>query len=189
MVMPQQVRVWTREDVLALPEDGKRYELVDGELLVSPSPTWTHQFAVDALHTRLRAYVRAHRIGWCLFSPSDLDLNSRQLVQPDLFVVPPTDLGTRPDGWGECGIPLLVVEVLSPFTARYDRITMRSRYQRSGIAEYWIVDMDARVFERWRPEDTRPEIVDDRIAWSPSGATAPLVIELAEYFREAWGDE
>lgn len=185
MVMPQMERVWTRDEVLALPEDGKRYELIDGELLVSPAPTWPHQWAVSALHSRLKAYVREHRIGVAMFSPADLDLKSGQVSQPDVFVVSIRSDGRIPQAWDECDVPILIAEVLSPSTARYDRITKRVRYQRSGVGEYWIVDTDAQAIERWTPTDTRPEILDERISWHPSGASAPLVIELAEYFSDA----
>jgi Uma2 family endonuclease len=80
---------------------------------------------------------------------------------------------------------LLVVEVLSPSTARYDRITKRMRYQRSGVGEYWVVDVWARAIERWTPHDARPEVLDERITWHPAGASAPLVIDLEDFFRSA----
>lgn len=79
--------------------------------------------------------------------------------------------------------------MLSPATARYDRITKRLRYQRSGVSEYWIVDMDARVIERWTPAESRPVILDERIEWHPAGATESRVIDLGAYFREACGEE
>jgi Uma2 family endonuclease len=131
MGMPQVAKVWTREEVLALPDDGNRYELVDGELLVSPSPRPLHQLAIGVFNDRLRPYAREHRVGLVLSSPADLDLRSGQLVQPDIFV------GRTSDGrpFRDCtqaGIPLLVVAVLSPSPARFDRITQRLRFQRSG---------------------------------------------------------
>lgn len=188
MGMPDAVRRWTREEVLALPDDGNRYELIDGELLVSPSPRVLHQLAVWALYDRVSPYVRQHRLGVTGLAPVDLDLQSGQWVQPDLFVA-----GRRPDGrapmaWPEFGVPLFVAEVLSPSTARYDRITKRRRYQRSGVGQYWIIDVDARAVERWCPGDDRPEIVADRITWSPPDAPEPLMIELVEYFREVWNE-
>src|SRR5436309_4474204 len=87
MGMPDAKTPWTREMVLALPDDGNRYELIDGELLVSPSPRALHQRAVLCLYDRLGPFVRRHRIGVVGLAPSDLDLESGQLVQPDLFVV------------------------------------------------------------------------------------------------------
>ena len=189
MGMPQVVRVWTREEVLALPDDGNRYELVDGELLVSPSPAYRHQRALVCLFNRLWPYVQKQRLGEMLWSPADLDLNSQQLVQPDLFVLPPYPSARPRRDWSEAGIPVLAVEVISPSTARHDRITKRTRYQRSGIGEYWIIDVDARVIERWTPEDVRPEVVADVLTWQPSGATEGWELNLAEYFGEVWGED
>lgn len=179
MGMAELVERWTREQVLALPDDGNRYELVNGELLVSPSPRLRHQRGVRALLLVLNTHVESHRLGEVLSSPSDLDLQDGQLVQPDIFVV---GYGpeTRPEDWSEVGVPILVVEVLSPSTARYDRTLKRKLYQRTGVPEYWIVDLDARLVERWRPEDDRPEILTDQLTWSPAGSADPLVLCLPE---------
>ena len=187
MAMPELARRWTRSEVLALPDDGHRYELVDGELLVSPSPRARHQFAVSAFYDRLKPYCQTHRLGTVVFSPADLDLRSGQLLQPDLFVI------ATPDGrpfaeWADAGIPALVVEVLSPATARYDRVTKRRQYQRSGVPTYWIVDLDARLVEAWTPADASPLIIDEHLAWQPDPAIAPLEIDLAAVFREIWGE-
>jgi Uma2 family endonuclease len=76
------------------------------------------------------------------------------------------------------------VEVLSPSTARADRRVKRLRYQRQGIPEYWIVDLDARLVERWRPKDERPEIVDETLSWRPAPSGAALSLDLAELFSE-----
>jgi Uma2 family endonuclease len=187
MVMPDIVKRWTRAQVLALPDDGNRYELIDGELLVTPSPRVVHQLAVWALYDRVAPYVRQHRLGLTGLAPSDLDLESDQLVQPDLFVVPLRD-GRVPLDWPHFGIPLLIAEVLSPTTALNDRTRKRRRYQASGVREYWIVDVDARVIERWRPDDQRPEILTERIEWQPDASIGALSIELVDYFREAWGE-
>lgn len=182
------VRVWSREEVLALPDDGNRYELIDGELLVSPSPHWVHQRAVLALYRRIDPFTREHKLGSTMLAPADLDLQSEQLVQPDLFVVPLRADGREPLDWRECGVPFLIAEVSSPSTVRHDRTTKRRRFQRSGVAEYWIVDHDSRTFERWTPADERPLIVDDEMRWSPTGAKEPLVIDVAKFFREVWDE-
>ncbi len=189
MGMPDAARRWTREEVLALPDDGNRYELVDGELLVSPGPRAVHQRAVMVLVRVVDPYVRRYRLGVAGFAPSDLDLRSGQSVQPDLYVVPLLPDGREPLEWPDYGVPILIAEVLSPSTARNDRIKKRRRYQRSGVAEYWIVDLDARAIERWRPADDRPEVVEARIGWHPEAPAEPLVIDLDEYFREVWGEK
>jgi Uma2 family endonuclease len=144
MGMPQPMAGWTVADVLQLPEDGKRYEVVDGELLVTPAPSLLHQEAVQALYGRLKQFVNAHHLGRALVSPADIELDERTLVQPDLFVAPLID-GRRPRSWKDIRSLLLAVEVLSPSTARADRQIKRRRYQRHGVGEYWIVDLDARL--------------------------------------------
>jgi Uma2 family endonuclease len=185
--MPRVARRWTREEVLRLPEDGNRYELLDGELLVTPSPGYVHQWAVLRLYDRLQPYVKEHRLGAVALAPADLDLRSGQLLQPDLFVAHLLE-GRQPLHWSETGIPLLVAEVLSPATALYDRNRKRLRYQQSGVGQYWIVDTDARLIERWLPDDSRPEILTERIEWRPDPAFPGLVIDLEEYFLEVWGE-
>ena len=186
MAMPEMARKWTREMVLALPDDGNRYELFDGELLVTPSPTMPHQHAVALLWSAIAPYVTEHRLGITMSSPADLHLGGEQLSQPDLFVLPELPADRR---WSAAPNPVLVIEVLSPSSARADRLVKRRRFQRAGIPEYWIVDLDAQVAERWRPDDERPEILDQRLVWHPAGAVEPLVIELPSLFREVCGTE
>jgi Uma2 family endonuclease len=170
--------------VLALPDDGNRYELFDGELLVTPAPTGLHQFALTILWKILNPYVSAERLGWVMSSPADLSLGGKQLSQPDLFVMPSVPPGRD---WADFPNPILVVEILSPATAHRDRFVKRRRFQRTGIPEYWIVDLDARAVERWRPGDERPEILDERLTWAPESVANPLELDLPLYFREVWG--
>ncbi len=185
MVMPDTGRRWTREMVLALPDDGNRYELFDGELLVTPAPNGLHQLAVSRLWEALLSFVRLHRLGEILTSPADLHLGGDQLSQPDLFVIPSLPANRRV--WAGFPNPILVIEILSPGTARFDRIVKRRRFQRANIPEYWVVDLDARAIERWRPLDERPEILDDQLLWKPDGASTALAIDLPEYFGGVWG--
>ena len=108
------------------------------------------------------------------------------MVQPDAFVVPLVD-GRPPRDWGEVGRVLLVVEVLSPGTARHDRVVKRRLYRRMGV-EYWIVDPDARCVERWLPGATLASVEDERIEWVPDGTGAPLAIDLLALFARVLGD-
>jgi Uma2 family endonuclease len=185
MGMPDTARHWTREMVLALPDDGNRYELFDGELLVTPSPAPPHQIAVTILLRTLDSFCSSNGLGWVMTSPADLSLGGEQLSQPDLFVLPflPDDRSS----WSGVPNPVLVVEILSPSTARYDRIVKRRRFQRAGIPEYWVVDLDARVVERWRPLDERPEILDETLLWHPETVAEPLRIDLSRLFVDALG--
>jgi Uma2 family endonuclease len=181
---------WTREEVLALQDaarPGVRYELIDGELLVSPSPTDPHQRVVNAFNVRPYLYCRQHGIGTVLTSPADISLDRESIVQPDVFVYP-AEIRPQRQGWEHVTRLLLAVNVLSPSTARGDRTVKRTFLQREGVPEYWIVDHDARLVERWRPEDERPEIVTGTLTWQPVAAIEPLVIALPELFTEALGE-
>ena len=186
MVMPNAAERWTREKVWALPDDGRRYELIDGELIVSPSPTGLHQVAVMALIAQLKPFVDGSKVGKVLMSPADITLGEEEILQPDLFVFR-TVAGKPFRDWTDIASLLLVVEVLSPSTARYDRELKRRRYQRAHVPEYWIVDLDGRVVERWRPEDARPEVLADHLQWSPAGDVA-LDLDLVGCFAEVWGE-
>jgi Uma2 family endonuclease len=184
MGMPDLAR-WTRERVLALPSDGNRYELIDGELLVSPTPRPLHQVAVVLLDRRLDSYVQRHGLGLTMPLAADLEPEPGQVLQPDLFVLPP---GPRFLRWEEAPPPILVVEVLSPSTARYDRGLKRRFYQRAGVPQYWVVDVDGRVIERWQRDEDRPDILDGVLAWQPDPAFPGLEIDLVSYFREVAGE-
>ena len=178
MGMPDTIR-WTRDQVLNLPADGNRYELVDGELLVSPAPAFDHQVVLGRVYMMLAPYVDAAKLGLVLWSPADLELEPGQLNQPDVFVLPSAPATRR---WEDAPRPVLVIEALSPSTARYDRGLKRRYYQRAGVPEYWIVDIDARVVEGWRPGDDRPEVLDRELSWAPAEGTAPLVIDIGALF-------
>ncbi len=186
MGMPELSPSWTREMVLALPDDGNRYELFDGELLVTPAPAPRHECLVMSLLERLLDYLRANGVGHVFLSPAALALGGRELAQPDIYVLP-GPCRPAPERWEDMGLPMLVVEVLSPSTARYDRLVKRRMFQRLGIAEYWIADLDARLVERWRPTDSRPEVLAEFLEWHPGGAGEPLAIDLPALFESVMG--
>jgi Uma2 family endonuclease len=183
MGMPAQQTEWTAEMARALPDDGKRYEVLDGELFVTPAPRLPHQLIVGTVFVTVDAYVRAHSLGLTLVSPADIEFSPRRLVQPDVFVAPMTARG-RPRDWSEISSLLLAIEVLSPTTARADRQRKRWIYQSEGVPEYWIIDSDARLVERWRPEDERPEIIADMLVWRPRPDAEPLSIALEGLFSQ-----
>lgn len=188
MHMPKAAEHWTREQVWALPDDGRRYELIDGELVVTPAPGNRHQMPVTILCARVfNALVQAaDSRAQLLLSPADLRLSEEEILQPDLFIYQ-TESGRPLRDWREITSLLVAIEILSPSTARYDRGLTRLRYQRARVPEYWIVDLDGRVVERWRPDDTRPEVLADRLQWS-SGDGAELDLDLEKFFREVDGE-
>jgi Uma2 family endonuclease len=173
---------YTAEMVRALPEDGNRYELVHGELLVTPAPRLWHQALVRRLVVALDAYLKQHRGGEVFASPADISWSPDTLVQPDVFVADLDEVRTL--DWSQVKRLLLAVEVLSPATARHDRFTKRRLYQEVGVPVYWIVDPDEKVVEVWTPGDMQPETHKIRVVWSPAGAPGPLTIQLEELFQE-----
>jgi Uma2 family endonuclease len=182
MSMPTLKRQWTVADLQDLPDDGNRYEVIDGELLVTPSPSWPHQTAVVKLYSLLDGYVTAHELGYVFVAPADVVFSPRRGVQPDLFVVPPVG-GRRPTSFEQVKRLMLAVEILSPSTARADRVKKRFLYRDEAVPEYWIVDLDARTIERSTPTEQRPEVLSERLTWMPDSAAAPLEIDLVAYFE------
>ncbi len=179
-------RDWTVDELALLPDDGNRYEIVDGELLVTPAPSWTHQEAAGLLYRRLSAYVEPLGL-YCLIAPADVPLSRRTVVEPDVFVVPRRGDGALPRDFSEARQLTLAVEILSPSSARADRFVKRATYLAHGVPDYWIVDVANRLVERWRPGDDAPEVLVDSLRWQPVSDTQPLVIDLAEYFRRVHG--
>lgn len=192
-------KVWTADEVRALMDESPptpRYELIDGELLVSfgssepgvmNAPTREHQRAVRELLRLLDDHVRMIGLGEALSSPADLELEVGTIVQPDVFVL---SLPADGDGGGWDGVTSLhlAIEVLSPSTARYDRVLKRRFYQRIGVPEYWIVDIGSRVVERWQPSDERPEVLDGTLTWHPPGMSEPLTLDLEAFFARVQGE-
>ena len=182
---------WTYEEVLALIDEQEdrsiRFEFADGELLVTPAPSGYHQRIILALYHLLFPYVQAHLLGEIRLGPSPVHLVAETIFQPDLYVVPSVD-GRRPRADLPVTASLLIVEALSPGSRRHDRVTKRGHYQRGGVPEYWIIDQDGEVVERWRPADDRPEVLDGQMTWHPSGASEPLQIDLPALFRSVLDD-
>lgn len=171
---------YTAEMVRALPDDGKRYETVHGELLVSPAPRPLHQEVISRLQYALTGYLRQHPAGHLFASPADISWGPDVLVQPDLFVVNLDQARTL--DWASMQDLLLAIEVLSPSSVRADRFTKRRLYQEVGIPCYWVVDADAQAAEVWTPDAIFPAAVTGELRWAPTGHP-PFVISLEELFR------
>jgi len=136
----------TYEDWLRFPEDGRLYEIIGGELFVSPSPAIRHQRISGRLFAGLHAHLEAGRSGEVFHAPTGVRLSEQDVPEPDLVVV----LAPHADRIGEQvieGPPDLVVEILSPGTAGRDLVVKRELYARAGIGEYWIVDPVASEIE------------------------------------------
>ncbi len=172
---------WTAAEAMALPDDGNKYEVVHGELLLSPSPRLLHQLLVGRLLLLVGKYLERHPVG-LVFPGGDISWSEDTLVVPDLFVAPRSEARTL--SWAQVKTLTLVIEVLSPSNARQDRFTKRRLYQEVGIPLYWLVDPDAKVVEVWTPEVQFPVTAQEEIRWQPAEAGEPLVIGLADLFRE-----
>lgn len=172
---------YTADQVRALPDDGNRYEVVHGELLLTPAPRALHQEVVRRLLVRLSLYLETEAVGHVLPAPADISWGADTLVQPDVFVVPLEQARTL--DWSRMKRLLLVAEVLSPSSARADRFTKRIEYQRQGVPLYWVVDPEQRQVEVWTPVDTAPRLEPERLVWEPAEATQPFELDLEALFR------
>ncbi|MCB9663769.1 MAG: Uma2 family endonuclease [Alphaproteobacteria bacterium] len=135
---------WSEAEFLGRPGALQRAELVDGELVVSASPSWWHGVLCERLGFRLRCWAEDQAAPWhVVYGPLDLHLGPRRIVQPDVALFE----GTIP--WDEPRplrrLPRLVVEVQSPTTAVHDRRTKRMLYAEAGLAELWLVDPEGEV--------------------------------------------
>jgi Uma2 family endonuclease len=150
---PQQ-GFWTYDDYAALPNDGQRYEIVNGVLLMAASPSGPHQDAVGEIFFHLRMFIGANKLGLVRLSPFDVELSPQNVLQPDLFVLLNDHLDRVQDK-KLVGAPDLVVEVDSPGTAAFDRLTKSDIYASAGVAEYWIVNSERRTVEVFVLEDNK----------------------------------
>lgn len=137
---------WTYSDYLALSDDGQHYEIVNGVLVMAPSPDGAHQDAVLRLAHYLLVHVEFAGLGKVRVAPSDVELSPDNVYQPDVFVVLKAHL-ERIREKKVIGAPDLVIEVASPSTAPYDRLTKYETYARFAIPEYWIAKTAARTVE------------------------------------------
>ena len=172
---------YTADMVRALPEDGNRYEVVYGELLVTPAPTAWHEVLQRRLLVALDQYLRGSGIGEVLGSRADISWGEDVLVSPDVFVVPLAQARTL--DWARMRDLLLVAEILSPSSVRHDRFIKRRRYQEARIPLYWIVDPEERRAEIWTPGDTLPRFEHQILTWHPEGAAETFSLPLSELFR------
>ena len=177
----------TYEDLLLFPDDGKRHELIDGEHYVTPSPNLRHQRVLRKLNRMVDRFVEEHRLGEVFFAPLDVVFTVHDVAEPDLIfvsherasILTPANLQGAPD---------LVVEVLSPSTRRRDESLKRDLYERTGVAEYWVVDPVAetvKVYRRDADAFARAALLsasdDDRLT-SPlmPGLEIPLAVVFAD---------
>jgi Uma2 family endonuclease len=177
------VKQWTLEEVHSLPDDGNKYELVRGELFVTPAPAGGHEAILARLSRVLEPYVAANGLG-LLFHPRAVVRFEGSEVEPDLMVRQPWP-GDEED-WDAAPLPVLIVEVFSDSTRRRDQGQKRDLYTDARIAEYWMLDPERRTVTIARP-GRADETARDRLVWHPTSAGAPLTIQLGDVFARRGG--
>ncbi|MGH7678999.1 MAG: Uma2 family endonuclease [Gemmatimonadaceae bacterium] len=184
--MPAAHADWTVEMLDALPEDGRRYEIVDGALYVTPAPSDVHQLVAAEFYKSIDAYLRPTTVARALFSPADVrkDDKRRNRVQPDVFAVRLAG-GKRPPYPYALSDLLIAIEVESPSNPFLDYQVKRELYLTNGVAEYWIASPESRVVTACRSDRDPGAVFREMIEWHPIGMSEPLVIDLAALFDEA----
>ena len=174
----------TYEDLRKMPEDGKRYELIDGEVYMTPSPNTKHQAVVGNLYSALRRFASEHGLGQVVLAPFDVVFGERTAVQPDLLFIRKERLSILTD-LNVQGAPDIVIEVLSPSTAAFDRETKLQIYARAGVPELWYVDPKEEIVEILNLSPDRRYEKTARLSGAacvPSQALPGLSLTLAEVF-------
>ncbi len=172
---------WTLDELHSLPDDGNKYELVRGELFVTPAPSGQHESILAALSGRLTPYVVANGLGLVYHPRAVLRFEDSE-VEPDLMVRQPW--GHAETDWATAPLPSLIVEVLSPSTRKRDRMQKRTFYADARVPEYWIVDPERKtvtVIARNELERT----VRDVLTWSPPDVDESLEIRLVDIFIDS----
>ena len=178
MAMPNAVKRWNLQELHSLPDDGNKYELVRGELFVTPPPTYDHETIAARLAGILTPYVAAHGLG-LVYRPRAVLRFEGSEVEPDLMVRP---VAPGAD-WDGAPVPILVVEILSPSTRRRDREQKRELYADAGVAEYWLVDPETRSITV--VVAGRHDVVEsEALAWAPAAASGPLMIAVGGLFSD-----
>jgi Uma2 family endonuclease len=176
------VREWTYAEFARLPDDGNRYEVIAGELYVTPPPETPHQVASGRFFIELSLFVtRQHNLGEVLYAPVAVLFGEGDYVEPDIIVLLNEHKHYRTRRGIE-GAPDLIIEILSPSTASQDRGIKRERYAHYGVPEYWIIDADRRRVEVYRLQEApdRSIVVKDRLAWQPVEGGPVLELDVRE---------
>ncbi len=174
---------WTYADYAALPDDGTRYEVIDGVLYMTPAPNTGHQGASSRLVTYLVTHIEFAGHGRVFASPIDVELAPGTVVQPDVVVILNANLGIITPG-RIVGTPNLVVEIASPSTAGYDRREKQDAYAQAGVHTYWIADPGAQTVEVLvlNQGTYRSQGVFCGQATLPSQELPPIPVAVARFF-------
>ncbi len=150
-------RMATLEDLDRTPDDGQRYEIIDGEIVVSAAPTWKHQATIRRLDWIISDWVRETQEGEIQLAPLDIVLSGTLVLQPDLTFIRYDNLGGIERGRFH-GVPDVCVEVISPTSRSRDNVVKPIRYQDAGVPEFWLVDPETRSLAVYALIDGRYEV-------------------------------
>jgi Uma2 family endonuclease len=176
--MATHLKQWTLAELHSLPDDGNKYELIHGELFVTPAPTDRHETIISRLARLVDRYVEANGLG-LIYRPRAVFRFAGSEVEPDLMVRREApEIGKE---WEKAPLPILIVEVFSPFTRRRDQTYKRDCYVEARIPEYWMIDAEGRAITSVRPGEADHRMREE-LTWHPPGAPRPLVIAIAEVF-------
>jgi Uma2 family endonuclease len=178
MHMATGTKRWTLEELHRLPDDGNKYELVNGDLFVTPPPSVSHETILARLSRILDPFVATNGLGMVYHPRAVLRCHGSE-VEPDLMVRQPPAPG-RPE-WGDVPIPILVVEVLSGSTRRRDHGPKRDFYLDAGVAEYWIIDPERREIHVLRL-GASAQVVNDVLTWTPPASPELLRVDVPALF-------
>lgn len=130
---------FTYRDYLNLPDDGQRYEIIHGDLVMTPAPVPLHQMVSGNIFNLLSTHVKTNQLGFVLYAPCDVVLDELNVVQPDILFITRerAEIITEKNIQGA---PDLIIEIISPTTAYYDLVSKKDVYQQFGVKEYWLVD-------------------------------------------------
>jgi Uma2 family endonuclease len=168
---------YTYEDYVLLPDDGRRKEIIDGDLYVIPSPVTKHQAVSGNLEFLLRLYLRDRPLGRLYHAPCDVIFSDLDIVQPDIIYISNERAGIITEK-NIRGAPDLLVEILSESSRRTDEVIKRKLYERYGVGEYWIVDPVVETIKVYRPEGTAYQRVAEFSNETADVLTTPLFPEL-----------
>lgn len=181
MGMALPVPLFTIDMLDDFPDDGNRYELLEGMLLVTPAPSLTHQIVATRLATILTNALAESRKAHVV-AVGALQRGDNTQLQPDILVFPaafpPTANWRKVQGWW------LAVEVMSPSSRVYDRVVKRDAYLALGVEQYWVVDMRDQSIEVWKRGIAGSERAVHSLTWHPAALSSDVVVNLADVFRD-----
>ena len=178
-------RPMTYDDLKQLPQDGKRYEIIDGEPIVSPAPSRLHEKLTVRLLLLIHAYLVRHNLGDDIYTaPVDVRLHPHRIVQPDLVYVSPERRSILADPALIEGAPDLIVEILSPSNRPYDLQVKYRVYAAAGVGEYWVADPEFETLSIFVLRDGRYELEPSEAGWARSVLRPGLEVDVAALFAD-----